>query len=63
MQNNNKQFEILDILALMSFYLQITNLEELKRQATNDDIIVEVRKDMEDISKKVDKIIEKLAII
>ena len=47
----------------MSFYLQITNLEELKRQATNDDIIVEVRKDMEDISKKVDKIIEKLAII
>lgn len=57
MQNNNKQFEILDILTLMSFYLQVTNLEELKRQATNDDIIGEIKNDMSRINEKLDYII------
>lgn len=63
MQNNNKQFEILDILTLLSFYLQVINLEELKRQATNDDIIEEIKNDMSRINEKLDYIITCTALL
>lgn len=36
--NNNNQFEFLDIITLLSFFLQVENNEELKRQSTNNEI-------------------------
>ena len=44
-------------MSLLSFYLQVTNLEELKRQATNDDVIEEIKNDMSRINEKLDYII------
>lgn len=59
MQNNNsQQFEFLDILTLLSFYLQVINMEELKRQATNDDIIDELKSDMKEINEKLEKVLK-----
>lgn len=36
--NNNNQFEFLDIITLLSFFLQVENNEELKRQSSNNEI-------------------------
>lgn len=43
---NNKQFEILDILAIISFILQVKNNDELEKQTTNDEIFKNLHQDI-----------------
>lgn len=57
-------FEFLDVLAIVSFAIQIQNYRELKAQASTDDIFAELQKqDQEYLSRILEnqeKILEKL---
>ena len=55
MGQDEKGFEFLDILAIVSFAMQIANYQELKSQASTDDIFTELQKqDREYLSRIVE---------
>lgn len=57
-------YELLDVLTILSFWMQLSNYRELKAQASTDDIFTELQKqDREYLSRILEnqeKIIEKL---
>lgn len=61
---DDRGLEFLDVLAVVSFAMQIANYRELKSQASTDDIFAELQKqDQEYLSRILDnqeKILEKL---
>ena len=59
---NNQQIEFLDLLAIVSFALQMEFLEQLDKQTTNDDIINHLHKDIAVVDHKLDAIINHLGI-
>lgn len=44
MDPNRQSFEFLDVLAVVSFAMQLANYRELKSQASTDDIFSELQK-------------------
>ena len=58
----DQQLEFLDMLAIVSFALQMEMIEEMRRQATNDDIIEHLHNDLVVIDKKLNAIINHLGI-
>lgn len=64
MGQDDRGFEFLDILAIVSFVMQVANYQELKSQASTDDIFTELQKqDQEYLSRILEnqkKILEKL---
>lgn len=55
MGQDERGFEFLDILAIVSFAMQIANYQELKSQASTDDILTELQKqDREYLSRIVE---------
>ena len=62
---NDRGFEFLDILAIVSFAMQLANYRELKNQASTDDIFTELQKqDREYLSRILEnqeKILNKLS--
>ena len=64
MVQDDRGFEFLDILAIVSFMMQVANYQELKSQASTDDIFTELQKqDQEYLSRILEnqeKILEKL---
>jgi hypothetical protein len=44
MNNNNNNLGFLDILAMVSFAMQVINFQENQQQSNNDDIMSELRK-------------------
>lgn len=55
MGRDERGFEFLDILAIVSFAMQIANYQELKSQASTDDIFTELQKqDREYLSRIVE---------
>lgn len=64
MGQDDRGFEFLDILAIVSFMMQVANYQELKNQASTDDIFTELQKqDQEYLSRILEnqeKILEKL---
>lgn len=58
----NQQIEFLDLLAIVSFALQMEFLEQLDKQTTNDDIINHLHKDLAMVNHKLDTIMEHLNI-
>lgn len=64
MGQDDRGFEFLDILAIVSFMMQVANYQELKSQASADDIFAELQKqDREYLSRILEnqeKILEKL---
>lgn len=55
MGQDEKGFEFLDILAIVSFAMQIANYQELKIQASTDDVFTEIQKqDREYLSRIVE---------
>ena len=65
MGQDDRGFEFLDILAIVSFMMQVANYQELKSQASTDDIFAELQKqDREYLScilKNQEKILNKLS--
>ena len=65
MNPNNQGFEFLDMLAVVSFAMQLANYRELKSQASTDDIFSELqRQDNEYLArilKNQELILEKLS--
>lgn len=65
MNPNSNGLEFLDILAILSFSMQIANYRELKSQASTDDIFTELQKqDREYLSRILEnqeKILNKLS--
>lgn len=49
MINNDQNFEFLDIITIVSFMIQISMNEELRRQATNNDIIDELDRNIHEL--------------
>lgn len=64
---NGRGFELLDILTIISFALQMQNYTELKHQATTDDIFKELQKQdreyLDRIIENQEKILAKLAAL
>ena len=58
----DQQLEFLDILAIVSFALQMEMIEEMQRQATNDDIIAHLHNDLVVVDQKLNAIINHLEI-
>ena len=58
----DQQLEFLDILAIVSFALQMEMIEEMQRQATNDDIIAHLHNDLVVVDRKLNAIIKHLEI-
>ena len=65
MGSDNRGFEFLDVLAVVSFAMQLANYRELKSQASTDDIFAELQKqDREYLSRILEnqeKILNKLS--
>lgn len=64
---NARGFEFLDILSIISFAMQVKNYQELRAQATTDDIFNELQKqDREYLDQIIENqrvILEKLAAL
>lgn len=58
----DQQLEFLDILAIVSFALQMELIEEMQHQATNDDIIAHLHNDLVIVDRKLNAIIDHLGI-
>lgn len=58
----DQQLEFLDILAIVSFALQMELIEEMQRQATNDDIIAHLHNDLVIVDRKLNAIVDHLGI-
>lgn len=58
----DQQLEFLDMLAIVSFALQMEMIEEMQRQATNDDIIAHLHNDLVIVDRKLNAIIDHLGI-
>lgn len=67
MGSDNRGFEFLDMLAVVSFAMQLANYRELKSQASTDDIFSELqRQDNEYLARILEnqeKILEKLSAL
>lgn len=60
---NNDNFDILDVLAIISFALQLQNTIELSKQATNNDVIHYIHQDIEHLESKLDSVIARLDLL
>lgn len=58
----DQQLEFLDLLAIVSFALQMEMIDEMRRQATNDDIIEHLHNDLVVVDQKLNAIINHLGI-
>lgn len=58
----DQQFEFLDMLAIVSFALQMEMIEQMNKQATNDDIIQHLHQDLVAVDRKLTVIMEHLGI-
>lgn len=52
--------EFLDILAIVSFALQMQNYQALQKQATNNQVLEELHADMDRLERKVDQVLQLL---
>ena len=59
---NDQQFEFLDMLAIVSFALQMELIDQMNKQATNDDIINHLHQDLVVVDQKLNAIMEHLGI-
>lgn len=58
----NCQLEFLDILSIVSFALQMEMIEQMYKQATNDDIIQHLHQDLVVVDRKLNAVINHLGI-
>ena len=58
----DQQFEFLDILAIVSFALQMELIDQMNKQATNDDIINNIHGDLVVVDRKLSAIMKQLNI-
>lgn len=58
MENNNLEF--LDILSIVSFMMQLQNAEQLRKQATNNEVIKDIHEDIMQLDAKLNLILELL---
>ena len=58
----DQQIEFLDMLAIVSFSLQMELIDQMNKQATNDDIINHLHKDIAVVDRKLNSIMEHLGI-
>lgn len=52
--------EFLDILAMVSFALQMQSYQALQKQATNNQVLEELHADMDRLEQKVDQVLQLL---
>lgn len=57
MNNNQQNFEFLDIITILSFAMQLMNNDALTKQATNNDLLAELHKDVDILNSKLDRLL------
>lgn len=55
--NSQQNFEFLDIITILSFAMQLMNNDSLQRQATNNDLLNELHRDVDMLSSKLDRLL------
>lgn len=58
----DQQFEFLDMLAIVSFALQMNLMEQMSKQATNEDVINHLHQDIMMVDQKLDAVMHHLGI-
>lgn len=58
----DQQFEFLDMLAIVSFALQMNLMEQMSKQATNEDVIAHLHQDIMLVDQKLDAVMHHLGI-
>ena len=53
---------LLDLLTILSFWIQLENMEELAQQASNDDILKNLHHDLQIVDAKLNRIMDHLNI-
>lgn len=59
--NDQQSFEFLDIITILSFAMQLSNNAALAKQATNNDLLEELHKDVDVLNSKLDMILSVLS--
>lgn len=59
----DQQFEFLDMLAIVSFALQMNLMEQMSKQATNEDVINHLHQDIMMVDQKLDAVMHHLGIV
>lgn len=60
--NYQSDLEFLDMLAIVSFAMQMQIMEQMANEATNNDIIINLHHDLEVVDAKLNAIIKHLGI-
>lgn len=60
--NFQSDLEFLDMLAIVSFAMQMQIMEQMANEATNNDILINLHHDLEVVDAKLNKIMEHLGI-
>ena len=56
--NESQNFEFLDILAIISFAMQVQNAADISSQATNNDLLEELHRDVDILNSKLDRLLQ-----
>lgn len=62
MNFDQQEFEFLDIITILSFAMQLHTDEQIAKQATNNDILVNLHRDLAVVDTKLNAIIKYLGI-
>lgn len=58
----DQQFEFLDMLAIVSFAPQMNLMEQMSKQATNEDVINHLHQDIMMVDQKLDAVMHHLGV-
>ena len=56
--NEDQNFEFLDIITILSFAMQVQNAIDISAQATNNDLLEELHKDVDILNSKLDRLLQ-----
>lgn len=52
-----QQFEFLDIITILGFAMQVQNAADISKQATNNDLLEELHRDVAILNSKLDRLL------
>lgn len=56
--NEDQNFEFLDIITILSFAMQVQNAVDISAQATNNDLLEELHRDVDILNSKLDRLLQ-----
>lgn len=56
--NEDQNFEFLDMITILSFAMQVQNTIDISAQATNNDLLEELHRDVDILNSKLDRLLQ-----